>query len=266
HEAREVPRRRAGARATTPRSLAGTERGERALCPMAHLPIGVLVAIRLAQDADQRGDAGAGARAELAERVEGIAGHRNALVEELEQGRYGGLADLDEAPERLVPALVAPAVPPGHDRVLARLVSPVAEGLPADELVAVASDEGRVKAIDEPAGHPAVGSGKRGRERAAAQNTPIRCAVSSARWAANGPASRTSRATPARSCGSADTAGSSDCPRRPRGTRAAPDSGGRGQTIHETLGSFPRQPRLTIGCAPSRTQNTEPWRRALHVV
>jgi len=123
-----------------------------------------------------------------------------------------------------------------------------------------------VKAIDEPAGHPAVGSGKRGRERAAAQNIPMRCAVSSARWAANGPASRTSHATPARSCGSADTAGSSDCPRRPRGTRAAPDSGGRGQTIHETLGSFPRQPRLTIGCAPSRTQNTEPWRPALHVV
>jgi len=29
------------------------------------------------------------------------------------QGRYGGLADLDEAPERLVPALVAPAVPQG---------------------------------------------------------------------------------------------------------------------------------------------------------
>ena len=69
------------------------------------------------------------------------------------QGRYGGLADLDEAPERLVPALVAPAVPPGHDGVLARLVSPVAEGLPADELVAVASDEGEGEG-DRRAGGP----------------------------------------------------------------------------------------------------------------
>jgi len=69
------------------------------------------------------------------------------------QGRYGGLADLDEAPGRLVPALVAPAVPPGHDRVLARLVSPVAEGLPADELVAVASDEGEGEG-DRRAGGP----------------------------------------------------------------------------------------------------------------
>src|SRR5205823_3539925 len=85
-------------------ALTGGDGARRALCPMAHLPIGVQVAIRLAQDADQRGDAGAGARAELAERVERVAGHRNALVEELEQGRHGGLADLDEAPERLVPA------------------------------------------------------------------------------------------------------------------------------------------------------------------
>jgi len=69
------------------------------------------------------------------------------------QGRYGGLADLDEVPERLVPALVAPAVPPGHDRVLARLVSPVAEGLAAGELVAVASDEGEGEG-DRRAGGP----------------------------------------------------------------------------------------------------------------
>ena len=71
-----------------------------------------------------------------------------------EQGRYGGLADLDEAPGRLVPALVAPAVPPGHDRVLARLVSPVAEGLAAGaRLVAVASDEGEGEG-DRRAGGP----------------------------------------------------------------------------------------------------------------
>jgi hypothetical protein len=31
------------------------------------------------------------------------------------------------------------------------------------------------------------------------------------------------------------------------------------------LESFRHQLRLTIGCAPSRTQNTEPWRLALHV-
>ena len=75
------------------------------------------------------------------------------------QGRYGGLADLDEVPERLVPALVAPAVPPRHDRVLACLVSPVAEGLAAGAgLVAVASDESEGEGDREPAGHHAVGS------------------------------------------------------------------------------------------------------------
>ena len=56
-----------------------------------------------------------------------------------------------------MPTLVAPAAPPGHDRVLARLVSPVAEGLAAGYgLVAVASDEG--EGGREPAGHGAGGS------------------------------------------------------------------------------------------------------------
>src|SRR5439155_23962575 len=54
---------------------------------------------------------------------------------------------------------------------------------------------------------------------------------------ANGPPSGTSRAPPSRPGGSTGTAGSSDCPRRPRDTRAGPGSAGRGRTVRTPWGS-----------------------------
>src|SRR5439155_15879510 len=54
---------------------------------------------------------------------------------------------------------------------------------------------------------------------------------------ANGPPSGTSRASPSRPGGSTGTAGSSDCPRHPRDTRAGPGSAGRGRTVRRPWGS-----------------------------
>src|SRR5206468_11022470 len=58
------------------------------------------------------------------------------------EGRHGGLADLHEVAESLMPGLGAPAGPPGHDRLLACRGSPVAGGLSAVGGGAVASRQG----------------------------------------------------------------------------------------------------------------------------